>query len=437
MEVRPGKTLGDVRLPHAMVEIVPQPRLLQPYRILAGVPHAPGLMAFSLLGRLQMPAVPMVLTFLVAEWTGSYAAAGVVVGAVTVGQAVAGPVRGRAADRRSVPLLMIVMGALYAVGLVAIVLVAEALPAQQWWVVIPLAGLTGLALPPVGQVGKAIWPRLASGRALEAAYAVEATLQELIYVIAPVFAAFIVTYLGADVGTLAVAVVSILGPALFALALWHAGLQRAPARPASSAGQRRGLLRIPGMLRLPVFGAALIAGLVSGDLLLVGWSQERGTPQLAGVLAAVWALGSLTGGLLAGGLPGRPVLWRRGLAAAAGLAALVPALPPVTAGSPVIVAVLLGLGGMAIAPSLAAANGAVAGIAPPERRNEAFGWFFSATTAGAAVASPLSGAMLDSVGPAGAAGAAALLVAGGAVLVARHSAHDSRSARATEETART
>ncbi|WP_461144344.1 MFS transporter [Salinifilum aidingensis] len=414
-----------------------QPRLLRPYRILTGVPHAPGLMAFSLLGRLQMPAVPMVLTFLVAEWTGSYASAGVVVGAVTVGQAAAGPVRGRAADRRSVPLLLTVLGALYAAGLVAIVLVAAAVPAQHWWAVIPLAGVTGMALPPVGQVGKAIWPRIAWGTALEAAYAVEATLQELIYVVAPVFAAFAVTHLGADVGTLAVAAVSVLGPASFALALRHAGLQRAPARAAGEAGEGRSLLRTPGMLRLPAFGAALIAGLVAGDLLLVGWSQERGTPQLAGVLAAVWALGSLTGGLLAGGLPGRPVLWRRGIAAAVGLAVLVPALPPVTAGSPLVVAVLLGLGGMAIAPSLAAANSAVAEIAPPERRNEAFGWFFSATTAGAAVASPLSGAMMDLVGPAAAAGAAALLVAGGVALVAHHSLHGSRSTRAAEETART
>ena len=39
--------------------------VLGPYRLLAGVPHAPGLMAANLLARLYVPAINLVLTFLV------------------------------------------------------------------------------------------------------------------------------------------------------------------------------------------------------------------------------------------------------------------------------------------------------------------------------------------------------------------------------------
>ncbi|MFD0491278.1 MFS transporter [Saccharopolyspora spinosporotrichia] len=186
------------------------------------------------------------------------------------------------------------------------------------------------------------------------------------------------------------------------------------------------------------FSALIVGGLVSVDLVLVGWSRERETPELAGVLAAVWAVGSLVGGLLMGGVTGRPRLWLRALLAALGLVALVPALPPVAEpASPWLVGLILFAGGTAIAPTLAAVNGRLAEIAPDERRSEAFGWFSTATTAGVAVASPVAGSMLDTAGPAAAAAAAGAAALLSVSLVARHSVRGSRIPRVAEETAPT
>lgn len=70
--------------------------MLRPYRLLAAVPNATSLMVCSLLGRLHMPAIAMVMSFLIADWTGSYAAGGVLGAALTIGQGIAGP------DRKSV-----------------------------------------------------------------------------------------------------------------------------------------------------------------------------------------------------------------------------------------------------------------------------------------------------------------------------------------------
>ncbi|MGW1676954.1 MFS transporter [Saccharopolyspora sp. NPDC002376] len=410
--------------------------VLRPYRLLAAVPHAPNLMFFSLLGRLHMPALGMVLAFLAVDWTGSYAIGGVIGATITVGQAIAGPLRGRAADRSSPPRLLVVTGLGSGLGMVAIIAVTSWVDPAHWWLILPVALGTGLSHPPIGQIGRAIWPLLADGPAREAAFVVEATLQELLFVVTPMLAAFVVAIWGPVVAMFACAVWATFGAVLFAVALWRAGLNEGLGERGQSERKPGSLFRTPGFVSLLGFFVLFVGGLISIDLVLVGWARERGEPELAGVLAMVWAVGSLVGGLVIGGSARRPRLWLRASLAALGLVALVPVLPPIVdPGSPLLVGAILMIGGTAVAPTLAASNGRLADIAPPERRNEAFGWMASATTFGGALAAPLSGMMLDLAGPAAAAAAAAGLALGAAGLVASHSARASRGARDAEKTA--
>nr|WP_228046619.1 MFS transporter [Saccharopolyspora sp. HNM0983] len=390
-------------------------------------------MSFALLGRLHTPAVPLVVTFLVADWTGSYAISGLAVAATTLAHAVAGPLRGRAADRGSAPVLLLVTGAAYALGSLALVGLVVAADPSWWWVLVPLGLITGLCTPPVAQLGRAVWPRIARGRAVEAAYAVEATLQELLFVLAPLLAASAIALFGPVVAMLGCAVFSAAGPAAFAWALHRADVGAGPERPVVGTGS--GLLRAGGFPALLGFAALLVGGLTVVDLLIVGWARDRGAPALAGLLAAVWAMGSLVGGLLAGGLPGRPRLLRRAVLAALGVCALVPVLPPVADAPVSLAGAVLFAGGAAIAPTLAAANGRVAELAPEHARSEAFGWFAAATTLGSGLAAPVAGALLDTSGPAGAAAVAAGALLIGVGLVAHHNARSSRSAPAADQTA--
>ncbi|MEG9519148.1 MFS transporter [Saccharopolyspora indica] len=410
--------------------------VLQPYRLLAAVPHAPSLMFFSLLGRLHMPALGMVLAFLVVDWTGSYAIGGVIGATITVGQAIAGPLRGRAADRSSPPRLLVVTGIGSGLGMVAIIAVTSWVDPAHWWLVLPVALATGLSHPPITQIGRAIWPRLADGPAREAAFAVEATLQELLFVVAPMLAAFAVAVWGPAAAMYACAGWATAGSVLFAVVLWRAGLNEGLGERAAGERKSAPLFRIPGFVSLLGFFGLLVGGLISVDLVLVAWARERGEPELAGVLAMVWAVGSLIGGLVLGGSGRRPRLWLRASLTALGLVALVPVLPPIAdPGSPLLIGVILMIGGTAVAPTLAASNGRLADIAPPDRRNEAFGWLASATTFGGAVAAPLSGVMLDLAGPAAAAAAAGCLALAAAGLVVSHNLRASRSERAAEQTA--
>jgi MFS family permease len=390
--------------------------VLRPYRQLAAVPHLPSLLTWSLVGRLHMSGTPLAVSFLVAGWTGSYAIAGLVGGALALGQGVAGPLRGRAVDRSSAPRLLVAAGLVYGVGLG----VLGVLPASAWPVAPGVALLVGLAMPPANQVSQAIWPRLVHGSAREAVYAVEATLQELLWIAGPVLAAWAVAAVDARFAVALCAAFATLGALGFAAALRRADLATPAVRHPRKGARQRSVLAAPGIPRMIVLWMCLIGAVLSVDMVVVAWARNQGMPQLAGVLGAVWATGSAVGGLVAGGLAGAPKLALRTAGLAGGLALLVPVLPPVLdPSSPWLVGAVLMVGGAAIAPTLAACNSRLGVLAPEYRRAEVAGWVAAAATAGSSMALPAAGALLDQVGPAASAAGAALLAAIAALLALR------------------
>lgn len=371
----------------------------------------------------------MALTFLVTDWTGSYTRAGLVAAALTIGTGIAGPLRGRAADRSSVPKLLILTGACYGGGLC----VLAALPAHLWPVAPVVALLTGLSMPPVSQVARSVWARVEPIEARNATYAVESTLSELLFMVGPMLAAFTVAVVDPWAAVVLCGVFAFLGALGFALALMRSDLRPVPTPksesdtpssegsttgPAPTTERRRFVLREPGLAPTITVSMLLVAALVAVDLVIIAWARERDTPELAGVLVAVWAVGSLAGGLIMGGLPGRPNPVRRLIAVTAGLLLLVPVLPPIWAEpNPWLVGLVLAAGGAAIAPAFGAMNNRLGELAPTGRRAEVFGWMATGSMAGSSLAATSVGWMLD-VGSLGA--AAGLSAAFGclAVLVA-------------------
>ncbi|AHI01430.1 MFS transporter [Kutzneria viridogrisea] len=375
--------------------------MFRPYRQLAGVPRLASLLTWSLAGRLYITGTGLALSFLIAGWTSSYAVAGVVGGALTLGQGVAGPLRGRAADRSPASRLLLFSSLAYGAGLLGLALLPGAFPPSGWPVAAVLALVTGVFLPPATQIGRAVWPRITQGPAREALYTVEATLQELMFVVGPVLTATVVAVLGPRTAVLGIAGYAVLGSCGFALALRRVGLDVPPPPEQAHLGRRRSLLTVPGVLPSVLLAMCLVGALVSTDLVMVAWARDQGRPELAGVLGAVWAVGSTIGGLVVGGFAGRPRLALRLLLAALGVLALVPALPPLlTPSSPWLIGAILLVGGTAIAPSFAAANSRLSELSPADRRGEAFGWQSTAITAGSSLVLPLSGGLLDRSGPA-------------------------------------
>ncbi|MBW4716076.1 MFS transporter [Saccharothrix sp. SC076] len=392
--------------------------MLRPYRELATIPGLPGLLLWSLIGRLHFPGTPLATSFLIAGWTGSYAAAGVVGGAFSLGLGVASPLRGRAADRSPAGRLLLVTAAGYAVAIAVAGLLPAVLPPAWWPLSAVVAVLAGMSMPPVTQVGRASFPRLATGPARQAVFTVEASMQELIYVVGPALTAMAVALLDARIALWLCGAVAVLGALGFRAAVRRAGVDDPVGRADGHRG--RALVAHPPMLLALLVSSCIVASLVAIDMLVVAWARDLGTPAVAAVLTVAWGVGSTVGGLVAGGWTGEVRFTRRMAVLALGVVALVPVLPPVLPSSPVwLVAAVLAVGGTAIAPAIAANNARVSDLAPDGRKAEAFGWMAAFTTAGSALVLPLTGWLLDGVGPAAAAGASAALALLGVLLASR------------------
>ena len=127
------------------------------------------------------------------------------------------------------------------------------------------------------------------------------------------------------------------------------------------------------------------------------FSREEGAAAAAGVLLAIWSVGSGIGGLAYGLLPRRAGLQRTHL--------LVGALLPITllaagrrAVRVAVMALLVLPAGCCIAPLLATRNELVGGVAPPGMRTEAYTWPITAFVGGIAVGAALAGALVEGPG---------------------------------------
>jgi predicted MFS family arabinose efflux permease len=393
--------------------------VLRALRQIATVPHLRSLLIWSLLGRMHQAGTPLALSFLIAGWTGSYALAGVVGGALTLGLGVAGPLRGRAADRTPASRLLVITAGCGGTGIATLSLLPTLLPRGTWPVVVA-AFLTGLAMPPVTQISRATYPRMTEGEARKAVFTVEASLQELLYLVGPALAAMTVALVDARAATWLCGALAVLGALGFLFALRRSGMDQPLPRSQTETGHGRqtALLANRALLLCLAVATCIVISLAAIDMVVVAWARNTGRPALAGVLTAVWGVGSVTGGLVASGLFASAGFAARMAFMTAGVAALVTALPPVmNPASPWLIGAVLVLGGLAIVPVIATGNVLIGELAPEGRTVEAFGWMTAGDDGGRRAGAPSRGLVARPRRPrAAAAGAAALVAVLGTVL---------------------
>ncbi|WP_394329357.1 MFS transporter [Nocardiopsis sp. CNR-923] len=134
--------------------------------------------------------------------------------------AAVGPLRGRMADRGGSDRLVLVCGAVFSAGLLALAL----LPGSLWWLAVPLALAVGVFGSPANQIVRALWPRLTFGAERNAIYAAEATTQELLFVFSPVLTAGVVAFAGPRWALGLLSVLALAGAVGFAHSLRRAGV---------------------------------------------------------------------------------------------------------------------------------------------------------------------------------------------------------------------
>jgi len=162
---------------------------------------------------------------------------------------------------------------------------------------------------------------------------------------------------------------------------------------------------------LAVVCFALGSMFAAAEVATVAFSGEQHAKSYAGVLLALWALGSMLAGLVTGTLRWRrPAVFR----VQVGSAALALVMLPMTfVGSMVMMGIALFVAGFAIAPTLIASMSATEQMVPGPRLTEGIAIMHTGIAAGLAPGAALAGVVIDAHGA-----SAAYLVAFGAGVVA-------------------
>jgi MFS family permease len=382
------------------------PSALSRYRSLLGDRAFAGLLASSVLARMPLGMNTLAILLFMRAKTGSFLQAGLGVAAYTISNAIAAPVQGRLLDRLRHRRVLLCCALAETALLIALVLAADA--GASSGELIAIAALTGAAMPPVSASVRALWPRVISGAgALESAYALDATTQEVIWTFGPVIVGASVVIASPSAAIVVCATICAIGTTLFTAM----PVLRAAEAPADLHRIAGGAIRSRGLRAL--FVAVVLLGMMLGAL-------EVGLPALAlhlkagsaaGVLLAALSIGSMAGGLLYGTRGWRlPLPVRHEVLLAAG--ALLSA-PLLLAGSLPAAVLLTMLAGTACAPALSCQYALVEALAPPGTAAEAFNWHTAALVAGIAAGTAGAGALVEGVGV-----KAAILLACGAYALA-------------------
>ncbi len=385
----------------------PSPTRRRAYRAIFAVPGSTAFFAAGWLGRLPRSTLSIGAVLLVAGITGRYTLAAAVAGAIVLGTAFVGPLWSRAMDRwgqRPVLAVGLVSSTLFALAFVGAVV--GGLPEWTWF---PLAFLVGASALDVGSATRARWSALLpdEGRR-HTAFSLESVADESVFVIAPpvvtILAAAVDPVLGFTVGL----VFGIVGQGALILLQRTTPAVHPDARPDRVPFLRRIPVGLVGLLPI-FFGVGVVFG--SLDLTAVGFAAEEGQPAAAGVVLALFALGSVISGLAFGALR-----LRASLVVRVGVAAVVyAALVPVVAFMPslmMIGAVLL-VAGFATTPLLISGMALVESRVERSRLTEALAWPSTALSVGVTAGSALAGIVIDEVSARGGFG----ITAAGAVFV--------------------
>ncbi|WP_420313006.1 MFS transporter [Streptomyces sp. YS-B37] len=391
------------------------------YRSLLCVPGA-AFFPLGFLARLPYATSSLATLVLVQAASGSYAFAGLAAAAQGIANALGAPIAGTLADGHGHRLVGTLTALANAAALTALVAASHTGRASM----LTAAALSGLTQPPIGPLVRVHWSRLLHARArpdlIPTAFSYEATADEISFVAGPALVGLLTT-LGPTAPTVAAIALLLLATVPFALSLTQGSTE-------DRKGTHTPRTPLPRLPLAAMFLAMAAMGTVFGAVQtgVTAYSNESGHPGSAGLLYAVFGIGSAMAGAACAWLPARFGLRRRYVTFAATL--LLGTLALVAGERGQVLPAAMAVAGVTVAPYLISLYALTERLAPADRATVALTVLCAGGPLGTATGQALAGYLADGHGSAGAflvapvAAAAALLLAVAAVL-----AHSARTRR--------
>jgi len=311
----------------------------------------------------------------------SYAAAGLVVAAISLGEAIAGPISSRLMARWGMRPLLSVMTIVAVITLSSMAIFPLSVPA-----LVVLGFIGGCSFPPIQPAVRTIYPKLVPNRLLTPLFSLDASAQEIIWIVGPVLTTFVALRVGSVEAVLA-AMAFLAAGGLWFITSPSVGQVRIP----MSKRRLGGVLSRPPVIISTLLGLTLVACFAAVEAGIIGLFGEDG-PE-AGWILAIYALGSLVGGLAWGHREIAPwSMTRRLLLVFAGLAAAS------LSSDFWWLAVTLFISGLGVAPALTVLFANVSATMKFSETAESYAWIGSGQLIGAGLGSAVAGLCIDHFG---------------------------------------
>jgi MFS family permease len=311
----------------------------------------------------------------------SFAAAGLVVAAISLGEAIAGPISSRLMARWGMRPLLSVMTVVAVITLSSLALFQLSVPFM-----ILLGFIGGCSFPPIQPAVRTIYPKLVPNRLLTPLFSLDATAQELIWIVGPVLTTFVAMRFG-SVQAVLVTMAFLAAGGIWFITSPSVGQVRIP----MSKRRLGGVLSRPPVLISMALGMTLVACFAAVEAGIIGLYGKSG-PE-AGWILAIYALGSLVGGLGWGHREIAPWSMTRRLALVfVGLAAAS------LSSDFWWLAVTLFISGLGVAPALTVLFANVSATMKFSETAESYAWIGSGQLIGAGLGSAIAGLCIDHFG---------------------------------------
>ncbi len=353
------------------------------YRELLAAKPVRSLFIAAFFARIPALAAPLILTlYVVGDLDGSYAQAGIVAAATTVGAAIGSPWRGRLIDRlgmrRAVIPSIIAIGVLYP---------AAAFSSYAW--LIPISFFMGLFLIPIFSIVRLALSVMVEESQRRTAFSADSITAEASFIIGPALGGFMVTQFSAASALITVGLCEVLAGLLF---LRLDPPMRSSHDESDAQAATGGSWMTVGLGFIFLISAGTMTALIATDLSIIAGLRELHSVGAVGLVYLGWGLSSLVGGLIYGALQTsiRPTY----LLLALGLTTI----PVGLADNVWTLALAVIPTGFLCAPTMTASAEWIAKLVPEHKRGEAMGWQGTAFTVGGAASSPVIGIAIDQHG---------------------------------------
>ncbi|WP_344130469.1 MFS transporter [Saccharopolyspora halophila] len=343
------------------------------------------LVSTNIVGRLPNGMGPLVVALFLRAQGFDYAVVGLLAALYGLATAVGGPVLGRFVDLHGQTRVLLGSAAASTAGFLTLSVTSR----EQVAVAALSIVIAGLFTPPLEPCLRSLWPYvLDSPRAVSAAYALDAALQEVIFVAGPLLVVAFVSALGTSGAVVVTGVLAAIGTLGF-LAAPPTRSWRAERRAADWLGPLRS-----STLRYVLLAFVFVGGTIGMlNILAVAYAEARHSAALSGIILGANAFGALIGGLVYGARdwPGSAQSRLTWLMLGLALGYVPLAFTP----SPALFLPLAVLSGICLAPALACVFAVIGDVVPAGTTTEAFAWLVTIFVMGNAIGTSLAGTALE------------------------------------------